>query len=95
MMAPRPMLLVSATGDWTKNVPREEYPAVRSIYDKVEGRQERYELNLYMTGYDEDEPGDPTSPGDPSPEDAVLGASAGAAGGTSGPPPASPEASSQ
>ncbi|MFN7992262.1 MAG: acetylxylan esterase [Bryobacteraceae bacterium] len=33
MMAPRPMLLVSATGDWTKNVPREEYPAVRSIYD--------------------------------------------------------------
>ena len=32
MMAPRPMLLVSATGDWTRNVPREEYPAVRSIY---------------------------------------------------------------
>jgi len=33
MMAPRPMLLVSATGDWTKNVPREEYPAIRSIYE--------------------------------------------------------------
>jgi dienelactone hydrolase len=33
MMAPRPMLLVSATGDWTHNVPQEEYPAVRSIYD--------------------------------------------------------------
>ena len=33
MMAPRPMLLVSASGDWTKNVPREEYPAVRSIYE--------------------------------------------------------------
>ncbi|HLY18289.1 MAG TPA: acetylxylan esterase [Bryobacteraceae bacterium] len=32
MMAPRPLLLVSATGDWTRNVPREEYPAVRSIY---------------------------------------------------------------
>jgi len=32
-MAPRPMLLVSATGDWTKNVPREEYPAIRSIYE--------------------------------------------------------------
>jgi dienelactone hydrolase len=32
MMAPRPMLLVAATGDWTKNVPREEYPAIRSIY---------------------------------------------------------------
>ena len=33
MMAPRPMLLVSATGDWTRNVPREEYPAIRSIYE--------------------------------------------------------------
>jgi dienelactone hydrolase len=33
MMAPRPMLLVSATGDWTHNVPREEYPAIRSIYE--------------------------------------------------------------
>lgn len=32
MMAPRPMLLVSATGDWTRNVPREEYPAIVSIY---------------------------------------------------------------
>ena len=33
MMAPRPMLLVSATGDWTKNVPHEEYPAIRTIYE--------------------------------------------------------------
>lgn len=33
MMAPRPMLLVSATGDWTRNVPSEEYPAIRSIYE--------------------------------------------------------------
>src|ERR1700691_305039 len=32
-LAPRPMLLVSATGDWTRNVPREEYPAIRSIYE--------------------------------------------------------------
>jgi dienelactone hydrolase len=32
MMAPRPMLLVSATGDWTRNVPQEEFPAVRGIY---------------------------------------------------------------
>jgi len=32
MMAPRPMLMVSATGDWTRNTPREEFPAVRSIY---------------------------------------------------------------
>ena len=33
MMAPRPMLMVSATGDWTKNTPREEYPAIRAIYE--------------------------------------------------------------
>ena len=33
MFAPKPMLLVSANGDWTHNVPREEYPAIRRIYD--------------------------------------------------------------
>lgn len=32
MMAPRPMLMVSATGDWTRNTPQEEFPAVRRIY---------------------------------------------------------------
>ncbi len=33
MMAPRPMLMVAATGDWTRNTPREEYPAVKSIFE--------------------------------------------------------------
>lgn len=33
MMAPRPLLMVSATGDWTRNTPEEEYPAVRHIYE--------------------------------------------------------------
>ena len=33
MMAPRPMLMVSASGDWTRNTPREEYPAIRGIYE--------------------------------------------------------------
>ncbi|HTM52203.1 MAG TPA: acetylxylan esterase [Bryobacteraceae bacterium] len=33
MMAPRPMLMIAATGDWTRNTPREEYPALRSIYE--------------------------------------------------------------
>jgi len=32
MMAPRPLLMVSATGDWTKNTPQVEYPAIREIY---------------------------------------------------------------
>jgi hypothetical protein len=33
MMAPRPMIMISATGDWTKNNATEEYPAVRAIYE--------------------------------------------------------------
>ncbi len=32
LMAPKPMLMVAATGDWTRNTPREEYPAMKKIY---------------------------------------------------------------
>jgi dienelactone hydrolase len=32
MAAPRPMLLISADGDWTRDNPRVEVPAIRSIY---------------------------------------------------------------
>ena len=32
LMAPRPLLLISATGDWTRETPRVEFPAIRSIY---------------------------------------------------------------
>ncbi len=31
-MAPRPLLMVSATGDWTRDTMTSEYPAVRRIY---------------------------------------------------------------
>jgi hypothetical protein len=31
-IAPRPMLMISATGDWTANTLENEFPAVRSIY---------------------------------------------------------------
>lgn len=31
-IAPRPLLMVSATGDWTTNTLEREYPAVRSLY---------------------------------------------------------------
>jgi len=34
---------------------------VRRIYETVEGHDERYELNLYITGYDEDEAGAETA----------------------------------
>ena len=42
-IAPRPLLMVSASGDWTTNTMEREYPAVRSIYslmgapDRVHG----------------------------------------------------------
>lgn len=32
LMAPRPLLLISATGDWTSHNPDEEHPDIRSIY---------------------------------------------------------------
>lgn len=32
MAAPRPMLMISTSGDWTKRTPEVEYPFVRSIY---------------------------------------------------------------
>jgi hypothetical protein len=34
LTAPRPMLLVACTGDWTKNNPHEEWPAIKKIYDQ-------------------------------------------------------------
>ncbi|HEX5225070.1 MAG TPA: succinate dehydrogenase iron-sulfur subunit [Solirubrobacteraceae bacterium] len=35
-------------------IPREDLKAVQGIYEKVEAREERYELNLYVTAADED-----------------------------------------
>ena len=43
LFAPKPMLLVSATGDWTKNVPHEEFPAIQRIYD-LYGKHDNVEV---------------------------------------------------
>ncbi|MBI1766100.1 MAG: acetylxylan esterase [Acidobacteria bacterium] len=40
LFAPRPLLMVSATGDWTKNTLTVEYPAVRNIY-RLFGAEEK------------------------------------------------------
>ena len=32
LMAPRPLLLVAATGDWTRLNPEEEHPGIRTVY---------------------------------------------------------------
>jgi len=47
-------------------IPKADLQSVQSIYKEIEGRPERFELNLYITGKDESEPpaGEPASPGD-------------------------------
>jgi dienelactone hydrolase len=35
LMAPRPMLMVAATGDWTRDTPRVEFPLVRAVYERL------------------------------------------------------------
>lgn len=42
LTAPRPLLMASATGDWTVETPELEFPAVRQVYD-LYGHRERVE----------------------------------------------------
>jgi dienelactone hydrolase len=46
MMAPKPMLLVAATGDWTKNTMTEEFPAIRKIYE-LYGKPENIDAAIF------------------------------------------------
>jgi dienelactone hydrolase len=46
MMAPKPMLLVAATGDWTRNTMTEEFPAIRKIYE-LYGKSENVEAVIF------------------------------------------------
>ena len=48
MMAPKPMLLVAATGDWTKNTMTEEFPAIRKIYE-LYGKPENIDAVIYRS----------------------------------------------
>jgi succinate dehydrogenase / fumarate reductase iron-sulfur subunit len=36
-------------------IPKDDLKDVQRIFEKIEDKDERYELNLYITGYDEDE----------------------------------------
>jgi dienelactone hydrolase len=45
MIAPRPMILVAATGDWTRNTLTEEYPAIKKIYE-LYGKPENLETAM-------------------------------------------------
>jgi dienelactone hydrolase len=50
LMAPRPLLLVSATGDWTKNTPTVEYPDIRTIY-KLFGAEDKVSCAHFNAGH--------------------------------------------
>src|SRR5215472_3800750 len=45
MFAPKPMIMPAATGDWTRNMMTEEYPAVKAIY-QLYGKPENLEAFL-------------------------------------------------
>ena len=46
LMAPRPMLMVSATGDWTRNTPTDEYPAIRGIYELYDAESQLEQVQI-------------------------------------------------
>ena len=46
LMAPRPLLLVSATGDWTVKTPTVEYPAIRSVYAHFDAEDKVHQVQV-------------------------------------------------
>lgn len=48
LMAPRPLILCSVSGDWTKETPKVEYPAIRSVFE-LYGAADRV-TNVHLTG---------------------------------------------
>ena len=67
-------------------IPAPDLKSVKRIFDAVEGHDGRYELNLYITGYDEDADGAETAP-------ASAGTAAGMPGAEAGQPGQEPEES--
>ena len=46
LMAPRPLLLVSCTGDWTSKTPTVEYPAMKSIYSFFDAEDKLHQVQV-------------------------------------------------
>lgn len=46
LMAPRPLLLVSCTGDWTSETPTVEYPAIQSIYAHFDAEEKIHQVQI-------------------------------------------------
>lgn len=52
LAAPRPLLMVSATGDWTRDTPRIEYPAIASVYALMDAKDRvAHEQFPYLHNY--------------------------------------------
>jgi succinate dehydrogenase / fumarate reductase iron-sulfur subunit len=68
--------------------PHKASKEVKRIFDVVEGREKRYELNLYISGYED-------GPGDGAGVPAVAGAADGGMSSASGPNPHRPSAASE
>jgi hypothetical protein len=45
-IAPRPLLMISATGDWTKNTLEREFPAVRALYTLMDAPDRVYAVRF-------------------------------------------------
>lgn len=55
MMAPRPLLLISTSGDWTTNTPGVEYPSIRNIYRLYDAEDRIKNVHLdYPHNYNKD-----------------------------------------
>ncbi len=50
LAAPKPQLVIAATGDWTKQNPTEEWPAIRAVY-ALYGNADRTECKQFNYGH--------------------------------------------
>jgi len=55
LAAPRPLMMISTSGDWTKNTPKIEFPALRGIYDLFGAKDRVDNVHLdYPHNYNKD-----------------------------------------
>jgi len=50
MMAPKPLMMIAATGDWTRETPRVEYPAIKSVF-ALYGAEANVEYHQVTAGH--------------------------------------------